>query len=258
MAETVPQRSLFLARPGLAVLVVSFLFFGMQTLTDLAGTLVPNFTPRLLGKDFGNYWLGAREVLAGQGTALFDPVNYQRLLAEAFPTSQAARNWSYPPHFLLMIWPLGLLPYPLAYLLFQIVTGALFWVAARAVSPQVKSLDLALLVSGFALVNINAGQNGFLIGAFILGAVALRERAPFVSGLLVACLTVKPQLGLLIPLILLLERRFVVFAGAAVGTLGLWVFRSLFSEWSPGAAILPGPRMCSSPCSPNGMESSSG
>lgn len=221
MAENASSRSFFLTQPGLAVLVVSLLFFGAQTLMDLAATLLPALTPRLLDKDFGNYWIGAREALAGQGTALFDPVHYQRLLAETFPASQVARNWSYPPHFLLMIWPLGLLPYPIAYLLFQLVTGALFWAAARAAVPHVRPLDLALGVSGLALVNINAGQNGFLIGAFILGAVALRDRAPFIAGLLIACLTVKPQLGLLIPLILLLEKRFMIFAGAAIGTLAL-------------------------------------
>jgi arabinofuranan 3-O-arabinosyltransferase len=82
-------------------------------------------------------------------------------------------------------------------------------------------LDLALATAGIALVNINVGQNGFLLSAFVLGAVAMRNRAPLVAGLLIACLTVKPQLGLLIPLILLLERRFSIFLSAAVGAAGL-------------------------------------
>jgi arabinofuranan 3-O-arabinosyltransferase len=219
--QTKPRHSLVLSQPGLTVLFVATLFFGVSTLLDLAGTVIPALTPRLFEKDFGNYWIAARETWAGRGVGLFNPAEYQRLLEETFPLSGTARNWSYPPHFLLMIWPLAAAPYALAYLFFQLVTGALFWISARAAAPNVKPLDLALATAGIALVNINVGQNGFLLSAFVLGAVAMRNRAPVVAGLLIACLTVKPQLGLLIPLILLLERRFSIFLSAAVGAAGL-------------------------------------
>jgi arabinofuranan 3-O-arabinosyltransferase len=215
------SRSFLLTQPGLAVLVISCLFLGLPVLLDLAGTILPAYAERIYPKDFGNYWIGAHETLAGRGAGLFDAQNYQRLLSETFPGIVTARNWSYPPHFLLMIWPFGLLPYTASYMAFQVVTGALFWFAARRAAPHLPVKDLFLGVSGFAIVNVWAAQNGFLVGSFFLLAYAWRNTAPFVAGLMIACITVKPQLGILLPLILLLERRFVMFAGAAFGTIAL-------------------------------------
>lgn len=203
----------------------------------------PSLGALLADKDFVNYWLAGRLALSGQGMDLFGPQPvYFRHIVEAFGEGAQWRAWSYPPHYLLMIWPLGFLPYPVAAAAFLAVTGMLFAWAARAYFGAGTRFGLAALLP-FAAVNLWAVQNGFLTGAFFLGALALRERRPVLAGLLLACLTVKPQLGLLFPLLMLAERRWRVLLAAAGFTLaavalsaalfGLDAWRGYFAETAP-------------------------
>jgi len=68
------------------------------------------------------------------------------------------------------------------------------------------------------LYKINLGQahNGFLTAALIGAALCQLDRRPILAGVLIGCLTYKPQFGLLIPLVLIATGRWRVFATAAV------------------------------------------
>jgi hypothetical protein len=55
-----------------------------------------------------------------------------------------------------------------------------------------------------------------LTAALLGSALALLDRRPIVSGILIGCLAYKPQFGLLIPLVLIVSARWRVFASAAV------------------------------------------
>jgi hypothetical protein len=75
-----------------------------------------------------------------------------------------------------------------------------------------------LLALAFPAVFINLGQghNGFLTAALIGAALCQLDRRPILAGILIGCLTYKPQFGLLIPLVLIVTGRWRVFAAAAV------------------------------------------
>jgi hypothetical protein len=65
------------------------------------------------------------------------------------------------------------------------------------------------------------GQNGFLTAAlFIAGMLCLQKR-PFVAGLILGCLVIKPQLGFLLPIAFIAAAQWRAFAGAALSSLGL-------------------------------------
>lgn len=129
---------------------------------------------------------------------------------------------------LLVTWPLCLLSYAAACALFMAVTGGGFvWIvwsfAQRADSADrhiVFIAALGLLAPVFVL-QVLAGQNGLFFGAAMLQALHWRKARPIAAGLMFAVLTMKPQLGLLLPLLLLAERRFATIAWAVVFTGGL-------------------------------------
>jgi hypothetical protein len=182
-------------------------------------------------KDFANFWVAGRLVLSGQAMDLFGPQPaYFRHLTAVFGPDYPWRNWSYPPHMLLALWPLGFVSYRLAAVLFLAVTGAaLAWSVAAFCGTRHRLVWIAILP--VALVNAWALQNGFFTAALFIGALALRERRPVVAGLLLAALTVKPQLGLLFPFLLIAERRWTVIATTLVGTVALVALSALVLGW---------------------------
>ncbi len=177
----------------------------------------------ITNKDFVNYWLAGRMSLDGSHLQLFTQETYFARLQEYFGAGAEIRNWSYAPHFLLFLWPLGHLRYAPALGVFLAVTLALFAFAVRAfranLAPQSSPTILVLALFGYVLVNVDATQNGFLTSAWLLLGLAWMKRRPVLAGLAFACLTVKPQLGLLIPVLLLFDRNWRAIISAAGFTL---------------------------------------
>lgn len=190
-------------------------------------------------RDFVNYWMAARLTLDGQHLDLFAQDSYFQHLQRVFGPDPEVRNWSYPPHFLLLLWPLGWLDYEPAMVLFLLLTLALFiaaaWVFRREYAPQSDWRILTLTILSFGMMMLNTAQNGFLTAALMLFGLAWRKQRPMLAGFALALLTVKPQLGLLIPVLLVAERRWATVAWAAAWTFGLIALSTLVfgaSSWS--------------------------
>jgi hypothetical protein len=97
---------------------------------------------------------------------------------------------------------------------------AVYLLVGIAVVTRRSNLLLFALAPA-ALVNIFAGQNGFFTAALMIGGLTLMDRRPVVAGILFALLTVKPQLGLLVPLLLLITARWRCLIAAGLFTLAL-------------------------------------
>ncbi len=191
-----------------AVFVISA-FLSLETLPEFAD------------KDFANYWTAGKLILNGQVMDLFGPQpDYFHHLQAAFGTGYPWHNWSYPPHYLLVVWPLGFFGYETAMMLFLGSTAAFFaWALCRFVGRGNTMVWVA--VGPFLAHNFWVAQNGYLCAGLGLGALALRERKPVVAGILLGFLTIKPQLGLLFPFLLLAERRWSMFASAGMTSVAL-------------------------------------
>lgn len=169
-------------------------------------------------KDFANYWIASGLVLDGKVADLFgDHATYFAHMTRAFGVDYPWHNWSYPPHFLFTILPLGLLGYKVSLALYLLSTFLLFCAAVHLVSNKAKTIQLLLLVPA-VVANVMTAQNGFLTTALLLAALATRSDRPVISGICIGLMTVKPQLGYLLPLLLLFERRWTVIAVASITT----------------------------------------
>jgi hypothetical protein len=188
----------------------------------------------LIGRDFLNCWAGAHLALQGRIAEIWSPA-YMQAVRGLIGLPVGTHNFSYPPPLLLFIWPLGLLAYVPALLLWLAATGAAYVAAAR---PYVARAGLpwwsAALVPG-VFVNIWAGHHGFVLAALWLAAFASIEKRPALAGLLIALLTLKPHMGVLIPLVLLLRRQWKAVAVAAGGTLVLILLSGLAFGWGAWA-----------------------
>ncbi len=222
------------ARLMICIVLLSLInaaFWAPSLASVIAGMLSASPPADFANRDFANYWISGRLALGGGLEALATQPAHQAALEASFGLAQMEpRAWSYPPHFLLVTWPLGLMSYPAAYALFMALTGGWFgwavWCCAReAAGENARRVYAAamVLLGPFIVLQVFAGQNGFFFGAAMLQALLWRRSRPMAAGFMLAILTMKPQLGLLLPFLLLFERRFativwaVLFTGLMVG-----------------------------------------
>ncbi|HUF88344.1 MAG TPA: glycosyltransferase family 87 protein [Thermohalobaculum sp.] len=159
--------------------------------------------------DFVAFWAAARLALAGQPLAAFDPA---ALFAAAELAGEAPKNllWLYPPGFLALIAPLGALPHWAAWSVFVLVSAAALARAARAPAAGLPGGWRLMVVSPLLLMGVfDIGQTSALWAAALIAALwSLRQGRPAMAGLCIALLTLKPQLGLLIPVALAADRQW--------------------------------------------------
>lgn len=128
--------------------------------------------------------------------------------------------WLNPPSFFLAVLPFSLLPYQAGWLAWIAVTACLFAGAAWLILPRAAAVAAALAVPPVVFTAL-VGQNGLLTAALMGAALALLDRRAFAAGIALGLLTVKPQLGLLFPLILVVTGRWRVVVAATATALAL-------------------------------------
>lgn len=136
-----------------------------------------------------------------------------------------------PPSALLLIWPFGWMSYPTAFFAWTGLQVALFAVAIRSILPGYAPV-LAALALPAVFVCVALGQIGLLLAALMAGFLSRLESQPVRAGVLLGLLTIKPQFGLLWPLLLLAGGHFRAFAAAAVTAVSLAMFAVL--SFGPG------------------------
>jgi len=188
------------------------------------GGRLPDPWGQPLGTDFSSFWTAARLALAGTPGASWDPIAHAAAQRASFPISAGFKPdyyaFFYPPPFLLICLPFGLLPYGLALVAWIGLTGVAFLATLREMLP--RGWPTLLAGVGFPAFMLNAmyGQNGAFSAALFAAAAVWLDRQPWLAGACLGALCYKPQLGLLIGPALIGARRWRALAGAAsVGVL---------------------------------------
>jgi len=171
-----------------------------------------------IGLDFVNYWSGARLALSGSVDRLYDIAAYNALVGEWFSLAKPPLMvFSYPPNALPLLAPIGLAPYLVALPLWLALGTAAFLAAALGRWPGREDLGLlvAIALSPILWVNLVFGQLGLFLALLFVGALRILPTRPGTAGVMIGLLTIKPQLGLLLPLTLILTGAWRAFATAA-------------------------------------------
>jgi hypothetical protein len=174
----------------------------------------------VIGRDFLNFWMYGRAATAAQPWAWYDLDAYHRALDALLGPGYAGQNWSYPPSIMLLAAPFGGMGYLPALALWT-AFGLLAFLAAACRQGWNSRVLLAALASPAAFFCLITGQSAFLTAAILSAVFYLLDRRPFLAGLLIATLTLKPHIGLLFPLALAASGRWRVFGAAALGTIAI-------------------------------------
>ncbi len=204
-------------------LLVSFGLTGIGQVTE-AGC-----TTQIL--DFHVFWSAGRLAADGMAQAALDPAvlnaGFNACTADWMP-------WLHPPPALAFMTPFGLLPLVPAWFAFNAVALTALGTALVPFAPS--PWLLAVVLAPAFLPALLAGQFTLLwIAGFLAALHALRTERWVWAGVLIACLTLKPTLGLLIPVALLAMGAWRTIFAASVSTILLHGLATMFY----GAAYWP-------------------
>lgn len=180
-----------------------------------AGALPRDATTLVVGRDFLNFWMYGRAAWTPDPSQFYDPRIYQQALAPLLGVDYPGQNWSYPPSVMFAAALFGRLPYLPALLCWTVLgLGMFVWVTWRQIDE--RQLLIPILLSPAAVFCLISGQSSFITAAMLLTIFACLDRRPLLAGILIGALTLKPQLGLLFPVMLVASGRWRAFIAAAL------------------------------------------
>ena len=189
-----------------------------------------------VGGDFVNLYAASIAALKGDPASVYD-IHRQHLQEVAVMAGRdsGVLGFHYPPMFLLIVLPLSMLPFVASWVVFEAVTLAGYLAVLRRIAPVPLGLWLAITFPA-VIINFMCGQNGFLTTALIGGGLLLLDRRPLLAGLLFGLMAYKPQFAILIPLALIVARRWraliataisaILFAAASLAVFGAPTWRA--------------------------------
>jgi hypothetical protein len=177
-------------------------------------------TSLVVGRDFLNFWMFGRAAPTPDPSRFYDIAEYNRALQALLGAGYPGQNWSYPPSIMFVAAPFGHFGYLAALLIWTLIGGALFFAVARHRIAD-KRLLVALVLSPAAVLCVISGQSSLISAAMLVTIFFWLDRRPIAAGILIGLLTLKPQLGILFPVMLIASARWRVFASAAITALAL-------------------------------------
>jgi hypothetical protein len=153
----------------------------------------------MIGGDFSAFHIAAQAAADGAAAQLYDAAAFQARLNDVFPgRDDLGLSWQYPPTYFLAIAMFASLPYLAGFSIFSGATaGAYALLLRKRISDNL--LFFAIIASPSAFIALTTGQNGFLTAALLILAAGDPKQRPIIAGIAAGLLTMKPHLGLLIP-----------------------------------------------------------
>jgi len=199
----------------LAAVVFGFLAFAVQP--------KDRFT-----SDFYSFWAGAKLV----GPELYDVRRADGIQHAVSPLVES-NPYVRPPYYALALWPLGQLPFPVAYVAWFVLNLcaviAFVWIWKLHPGSYIACALFLPLGWSFGL-----GQDApLLLAIFALGAALIERYHEIAGGAVLALCAIKPHLFLFVPVVLLAQRRHRALAGMLGAGAALYLVSSamLGADW---------------------------
>ena len=200
-------------RRGLLASLVMIVFIVIQS-----GTIFQFVETRdgAVVQDFWAFHAAAEGTLKGGAAALYEKEAFQALFADA-----RGLLWLYPPTMLVLIAPFGLLSYGAAKTIWLIASVVAMIAAARFLTGKNAFLTVIALLSPAFFAAMFTGQLSVIFAGLLAAGLFFAKTRPIIAGVCLGLLTVKPQLGLLVPVFLVLTGSWRAIAWAALTALAL-------------------------------------
>jgi len=245
MRHTIPSpKWKFIAITAIVVLcaelAIIFCFGGILNHFFVAGPGLINRLNSYYGHDFLAYYAAAKIALNGDAAAAYDTAMISAKQTAIIAADPVYAPWVYPPTFLFVVLPFGLLPYIWAYIAWS-ASNIIAGIIAGAAVFRCYWMPAVVILAPLTWLNIFAGQNGGIFAAFMLGGLGLINRSPISAGILFGMMSFKPQFGILIPIALAAGRYWTCLVAMIACAIVLSVLAYLMfgiSSWLEFLALM--------------------
>lgn len=191
-----------------------FVFFAILSIACFMGgkAFLANFK---LGGDFILFWAASSQILHGHFLDIYNTAAHEAAMQSGqFLNHPYKLPFLYPPPMLLFIWPLAFFTYTISYILWALSAPI---ITAKTLNLLCKNWSIAAFAffSPQFIVSLLTGQNGLLITLILTIGIFYLIKKPFLSGLILGLLVIKPHVVFLVPLCLIFSRKWRVVAGIA-------------------------------------------
>lgn len=207
----------------LAVFAALFLGTAACMWADLILTSEDLFTRAgpIIGGDFIVFQHAATRAGDEDLAALYEMTTLKAELIARYPGhGEMNFGWMYPPTMFLLVAPFGDAPYLAAYSVWVAGFCALFLVVCYRLWSDRWAMFFAVSSPPFFQAIIT-GQNGLLTASLLALSGAFADRRPIIAGVAAGLLTIKPQLGILVPFAFAAAGSWRAFLAAAVTAMAL-------------------------------------
>ena len=218
------------------------------------------------GADFMQEWVGARMVLTGNASELYDPEVFRswqydpKVVGFEWKTDQYFPPVYPPPHYFLFC-PFACVPYRWAVVIWLLLLIASAFVSAKLIADianqsalkgsresfvetqsKTKYVWLGLILFPSLLFSITLGQKSVCwLMLVCLTWRLLQTNRDYAAGLVFGILSIKPTLFFLMPLVLLRNGNWRFFVGASLSVCAIWGATACvipFETWMAFAKLL--------------------
>ncbi|MDZ7626814.1 MAG: glycosyltransferase family 87 protein [Parvularculaceae bacterium] len=173
----------------------------------------------IIGGDFIVFQHAAERTRDDDLGAIYEMKNLKAELQARYPgRGEMNFGWMYPPTMFLLVAPFGDHPYLAAYSAWVITFAAIFLMVIYRLWADRWAMAFAITAPPFFQAIIT-GQNGLLTASLLALAGGFAEKRPALAGIAAGLLTIKPQLGVLVPIAFIAGGCWRAFAWAAATAL---------------------------------------
>lgn len=157
--------------------------------------------------DFAAFWPAGLLARSGNFLHIYDPYLFQTFQRKMLYPHTTSNPFLYPPFTLLSVATVSWLPFETAFFVWTgtLLAGAVFCLRYVGVSWRVIAFGI---VCPAALWSTLMGQLSVLVGSILIAGWSTSKRMPVFAGSLMGLLACKPQAGLLIPFVLLIQKNY--------------------------------------------------
>ena len=181
----------------------------------------------LRASDFYVFWSAGQIMRAHDAAAIFDLQIFNEQLKTQFdPTHKLGTDqegfglfWLYPPTMLPWVFPFGYMSATAAIFLFTTFSLLVWYITIRnSFGRDTDASILPVLFAPIVFVCLAFEQNGILTACILIGFIysVRNRRGPWMIALFACLMLYKPTYGLLMPLVLIFERRWDAFLASGV------------------------------------------
>jgi alpha-1,2-mannosyltransferase len=179
-----------------------------------------------IGADFMSFYAASKLALGGDFVGVWTPAAHQAAQNAIFGKDLGYWAFFYPPPYLFICWPLGLLPYGWALLVWTLVplitALAVMSQVIKQMAPDIKAPVFIMAAFPALWVNLMNGQNASLSLTILGLGFLLLDKRPWLAGAVLGLMIIKPQLAIILPFVLAASgrwRSFVACGGTAFALL---------------------------------------